>query len=150
MIDVISCAMLRGSCHCGNLAVELETEHPPAQMQVRADQCSFCMRHAARSISDPKGRLTIVVEDERLLSRYRFGLRTADFLICARCGVYVAAIFSEEDRAWAVLNCNVLDKRAAFGAAEPVDYDGETVESRQTRRRARWTPARLILARRSQ
>jgi hypothetical protein len=118
-------------------------------MQVRADQCSFCTRHGARSISDPKGQLTLFVEDESLLSRYRFGLRTADFLICARCGVYVAAIFSEEDRSWAVLNCNVLDERAAFGASEPVDYDGETVESRQTRRRARWTPARLILGRRS-
>jgi hypothetical protein len=137
--------MLKGSCHCGNLTVELETARSPAEIQVRNDQCSFCTRHAARSISDPNGVLTLRVADANALIRYRFGLRTADFLICGRCGVYVAATFAEADRAWAVLNCNVLDERAAFGPGEPVDFDGETVETRQTRRRARWTPARIVL-----
>lgn len=137
--------MLHGACHCGNLTVELETERAPAETQVRLDQCSFCTRHGARSISDPKGRLTIRVLDETALVRYRFGLRLADFVICARCGVYAAAMFVEPAGTWGVLNCNVLDDRAAFGAGEPVNYDGETPEARQARRRARWTPTRLLL-----
>src|SRR5262245_54009530 len=116
---------MTGSCHCGNLRVELETKLAPAEFQVRADQCSFCRRHAALSITDPQGHVSFRVADERALSRYRFGLRTADFLICTRCGVYVGAIFVEPDGAWAVVNVNVLDDRAAFRSAEAVSYDGE-------------------------
>jgi hypothetical protein len=132
---------MTGSCHCGNLRVELETKRAPADFPVRACQCTFCRRHGALSISDPQGRLTFRVADEQALVRYRFGLKTADFLICARCGVYTGAMFVEGDRAWAVVNLNVLDDRAAFGAPEPFSYEGEVAEDRQTRRRARWTPA---------
>jgi hypothetical protein len=38
-----------------------------------------------------------------LLTRYRWGLATADFLVCGRCGVYVAAVLSEGASAWAVI-----------------------------------------------
>jgi hypothetical protein len=138
--------LVTGSCHCGNVRVELQTARSPADFQVRACQCSFCTRHGVRSISDPNGHLVIHVADESDLLRYRFGLRTADFLICTRCGVYIGAMFVDGDRGLAVLNANVLDERAAFGAPEPFSYDGETAESRQARRRSRWMPATISFA----
>ena len=80
-------------------------------------------------------------------SRYRFGLKSADFLVCARCGVYVGAFMPEAEGGvggLAVLNLNALDERARFvQPAQPMDYDGEDLESRLARRRARWTPAEL-------
>jgi hypothetical protein len=134
---------MTGSCHCGALRVDFETQKTPADFAVRACQCTFCRRHGADSISDPQGRVTFRVADESTLVRYRFGLRTADFLICARCGCYMGAYFAEGDRAWAVVNANVMDDRAAFAPPQPFSYEGEAIEDRQTRRRARWTPAAI-------
>jgi hypothetical protein len=31
------------------------------------------------------------------LLRYRFGLKTADFLVCENCGIYMAAVISTGD-----------------------------------------------------
>jgi hypothetical protein len=132
---------MTGSCHCGNVRVEFETARTPAQFAVRACQCTFCRRHGSTSISDPQGRVTFHVADESKLLRYRFGLRTADFLMCGRCGVYLGAYFAEDGGGFAVVNGNVMDDRAAFGPPEPFSYDGEDAGSRQDRRRQKWTPA---------
>jgi hypothetical protein len=137
---------LSGSCHCRNVSVLLRTSHPPASLVLRACQCSFCVRHGARTTSDPEAELEIRVADPSLLSRYRFGLRLADFFVCSRCGVYVAAVMSEGGRDLATLNVNVLDARGEFvQPAEQVSYASETVEERLARRRSRWTPARILL-----
>jgi hypothetical protein len=131
-----------GSCHCGNVRVVFETLTPPEQTEIRLDQCSFCLKHAARAATDPAGRLSIDVADAGGVLRYRFGLRTADFLVCARCGVYVAAVMFSDDGAYAVLNLSVLDDRERFSrAGVPVSYDEEDVSTRIARRKRRWTPA---------
>ena len=88
---------LTGRCHCGNLVVEFDTAIPIAQLQLRADQCSFCRKHGARTTSDPNGRARISVRDPEQVIRYQFGLETADFLVCARCGIYVAAVLTSGD-----------------------------------------------------
>ena len=98
---------LRGSCHCGNLEVELDSAIAPEAFEVRACQCSFCSRHGARTISDPKGRLVIRVADPDRLCRYRFGLQTSEALVCGRCGCYVAAVMPEHPQL-ATLNARVL------------------------------------------
>ncbi len=75
------------------------------------------------------------------VSRYRFALRTADFLVCRTCGVYVAAVCTIDDATFGTLNVNVLEARAAFTQAPArVDYDAETVAERIARRRRAWTP----------
>src|SRR5207244_4509780 len=108
---------------------------------VRACQCSFCRKHGARTAVDPQGQVRIRVEDEGLLGRYRWNLRTAEFLVCARCGCYVGAVTSP-DRALATVNLNVLDEAARFSQPpQPVSYDGEPSEQRRRRREAGWTPA---------
>jgi len=73
---------------------------------------------------------------------YRFGSRTADYLICRRCGVYIGAVCETGSGLRAVINTNALRDRAAFIAvpASP-DYEGETTEARLARRAANWTPA---------
>ena len=134
----------RGSCHCGNVRVLFETRRPAHELPVRACRCSFCRAHGARTASDPQGTLSIVVGDVSRLSRYRFALRTADYLVCARCGVYAAAVLEADGELFATLNVNVLDGRDAFPvAAEPVAYDGESLEGRIARRRRQWTPTTL-------
>ncbi len=132
-----------GGCHCGNLEVRFESEIPAEKLQVRACQCSFCRRHNQRSVTDPAGRVTIAVRDPERLSRYRFGLGTADFFICGRCGVYVGAVLEADGRAWATVNVNALDDRDRFAPGEPVSFEGEDVAGRVARRKARWTPARV-------
>ena len=129
-----------GACHCGNLEVRFESDKTPPELGLRADGCSFCAKHHALYTSDPGGELHLVVRDARLLERYRFGTKTADFLLCKRCGIFVAAYMPEA--AVAVVNVNVLDARAAFLASPPqvLDVDGEAVAQRVARRMARWTP----------
>jgi hypothetical protein len=130
---------LEGACHCGKIRVVFETPRDPAVLEVRADQCSFCRRHGAKTVSDPEGRLTIRFAEPDVL-RYRFGAHTADFLVCRGCGAYIAAVMED----WAVLNAVGADiETFATRAAHPVDYDGETVDERRARRRERWTPVTL-------
>ena len=131
---------LEGTCHCGNVAIVLETEKDPRELPLRACGCSFCRRHGARTTSDPAGRAHIGAQDAAKVSRYVFGLRTAEMLVCARCGVYSAAVLREGDRAWAVLNANLFLDPAFERPAQPVSYDGETEQQRIERRKRVWTP----------
>ena len=57
---------------------------------------AFCRAHGARTTSDPNGAMRIRIRDSEKLQRYRFGLKTADFLICRACGVFVGALMDEE------------------------------------------------------
>jgi hypothetical protein len=137
----------RGGCHCGNLRFALDTALGVPRLPLRACQCSFCAHHGARSTSDPQGRVTFEVRDASRLTRYRFGLRTADFLVCGACGSYVGAWIAASGRAWSVLNANTLDDVAELTQpAEPMNYDGEDAARRAARRQARWTPATGIAA----
>ena len=129
------------SCHCGAIQIALETHKPLAP---RACQCRFCRRHAARSVSDPEGKVTITLAGE--VQRYRFGKKLADFLICARCGIYLGAVAELDGETYAVLNLNAFDDPHLELSGVPFSYDGESAEERNARRRQRWTPARIVSA----
>lgn len=75
--------------------------------------------------------------------RYRFGSGTTDFLICARCGVYVGATAELDGRLYVTLNLNAFDDPRLDLEGAPISYDGEDAETKADRRRERWTPARL-------
>lgn len=126
-----------GQCHCGNLRFRLDTEGP---LNLRACQCRFCRAHGAACASDPAGRAWIEIGDEDLLNRYRFGLQTADFLICRRCGGYLGALLETPEGAFATLNLRNA-RGLELPAAEPVEYGGESAETRIRRRTRSWTPA---------
>jgi hypothetical protein len=95
--------------------------------------------------SDPSGRVEIDGEDLSWLRRYRFGQRTADFLICGRCGVYIGAMIETAKGCFAVVSVNALVPCLEdLPAPQPVSYDGESVEQRTHRREARWTPCKPL------
>jgi hypothetical protein len=134
---------LTGRCHCGNLTLTLETQHPPQDLPVWACTCSFCVRHGARTTSDPEGHVSFRVQEPAQLSRYRFGLATADFLVCRRCGVYVAALIPADhtDGACATINVTALDAADRFTRSASVVADAaESAPERRARRRSNWTP----------
>ncbi len=136
---------LTGGCHCGALELTFETRRQPGELTVRACGCSFCRRHGSRTISDPQGRVEFVVHDPSQLNRYRFGLGIAEFLICRTCGVYVGALMADAGTTYAIINVNVLATPGFFAqGAVPVSYDRESAAERRARRRARWTPAKVI------
>src|ERR1700760_68201 len=121
----------KGSCHCGNLQVQLRLTRPPGENAIRSCSCTFCRSHGTRTVSDPAGQVEIRAEDWPLVERYRFGSRTADFLICRRCGVYVGAVCETQAGLRAVVNTLCLEDRAAFAAdAVRPDYDGELTADR--------------------
>ena len=140
---IIDAMRLEGTCHCGNIAIVLETEQDPRDLPLRACACSFCRRHGARTTSDPAGRARVGIQDRALTSRYVFGLRTAEMVVCARCGVYCGAVMREGKQAWAVLNANLFLDPAFDRSAETVSYEGETPEQRIARRKRLWTPVEL-------
>jgi hypothetical protein len=131
-----------GGCHCGNISVRLRLSRPPVDMPLRSCSCSFCRAHGTRTLSDRDGWVEIAAADPALLQRYRFGSRTADYLLCRRCGVYVGAVCETSSGQRAVLNVNCLDDRVTRTPAAP-DYDGEATAARLERRAANWMPAVL-------
>jgi hypothetical protein len=136
---------LTGSCHCGNLELTFETARDPGELTVRACGCSFCRRHGGRTMSDPNGRVEFAIHDPALLSRYSFGLSTAQFLVCRTCGVYVGAVMADAGSAYAIININALHTpEVPAQPAVPVTYDHESATERRARRRALWTPATVV------
>jgi hypothetical protein len=129
-----------GSCHCGAVAFTFRTSQLPERWSVRACQCSFCRAHGARTTTDANASVTFQVADPSKLSRYRFGTRSTDFLLCSDCGVYVAAVLTSSSGQFATLNINTIRTPLNAPQAQVVSYDGESVQQRRTRREQRWTP----------
>ena len=131
-----------GACHCGAVHAEYETNHP---VRLRQDRCGFCSSRGVKSASDPEGRLALT--SSKHLTRYRFGHKTADFLICPDCGTYVATHMESPHGAVGVINVVGLqidalkDLPATFASLE-----AESVEERLARRISRWTPMTLMEA----
>jgi hypothetical protein len=130
-----------GGCHCGALRFSYQTARPVTEWSVRACQCSFCRVHAALTTSDPAGRLAFEVERGEALERYRFGLKTADFLLCRCCGVYLGAQIETARGVFGIINTRTLMAvPAGLPLATPADYDSESSGDRVARRAQRWTP----------
>jgi hypothetical protein len=136
-------APLTGSCHCGAIRATLYASKPAADLQVRACQCSFCLRHGAKTVSDPAGRARFEI-DGAALSWYRFETRTGTSLICSRCGMYAGVMLEDGERIWSVINVRGLAvPEFSDRTGDPVIYDGETPEERIARRKAMWTPTEI-------
>lgn len=128
-------------CHCGVLTARFCTAVAPASWGVRACQCKFCRAHEALTISDPAGSLEFRSARPSHVRAYRFGLKTAAFLICRGCGVYVGAQMSCERGRFGLLNLRSLEPViAGLRPAQAMSYGAESSEERIRRRMARWTP----------
>jgi hypothetical protein len=138
---------LTGGCHCKNIKVEFETNVAPEDAKPRACQCSFCRQHQSRAVSDPHGSLRITVDNPEMLSRYKFGTKSIEFLVCRECGVYVAGFMADpaDDKGYATLMVSALDDRGRYPQPSPTVYDDEDKQTRTARRRKVWTPAVLTM-----
>lgn len=130
-----------GSCHCGAIGFIYRTDIRPDQWSIRACQCSFCRAHDALSTSDPAGQISFTTASPESLNRYRFGLKTADFLLCRECGVYIGALIETAGKFFGIVNVHALrESPANLAATAPISYDGEDLGGRVSRRKQRWTP----------
>jgi hypothetical protein len=129
----------RGSCHCGAISAEYETDEP---VSLRQDGCGFCSSRGVKSASDPNGRLTLV--SQLGLIRYRFGHKTADFLVCPTCGTYVATQMEGPRGPVGVVNVvGLAISELEDESATLASLEGESVDERIQRRLSRWTPMTL-------
>lgn len=135
---------VHGFCHCGSVAVSLDLPAPLDAIKLHACECNFCRAHGAKTVFHKNGKALIRAASPYALIRYRFELATADYLLCAHCGVYAGALLSEGGKAW--MTTNVAGMRIPEfleREAEPVSYSGESAYDRIARRKANWTPAVL-------
>jgi hypothetical protein len=115
-----------------------------ATLQPRACQCSFCRRHGSHTASDPAGRIVFTAE-MGVLHRHQFGMRSADFLICSDCGVYVGVVARIDGADYAAVNAVGADlAELAARPAVKVNLDQETRPERDARRRKMWSPAKVV------
>jgi hypothetical protein len=135
---------LTGSCHCGAIRATFYPSKPPAELQVRACQCSFCVRHGAKTTSDPAGRARFEI-DGAALSWYRFETRTGTSLICNRGGAFAGGILEDGDNIWSFVNARGLAIPEFLDrTGEPKYYDDESPDQRVARRKSTWTPTEIV------
>ncbi len=132
---------ITGSCHCGNISFSLHWPGEGGEIPARGCGCTFCVKHGGVWTSNPQASLRARITDAGLVARYAFGTETAQFLVCARCGVAPLVTSHIEGRMFAVVNVNAFDnvERARL-RIEPASFEGEDVTARLERRRRRWIP----------
>lgn len=135
----------KGRCHCGAVGFRYTCVTPPSDWAIRACQCRFCRAHDALSTSDPGGSIAFEAAEPGQLQRYRFGLRTADFLLCRQCGVYIGAVIATPKGRFGIVNTRALvDPQPAMAQPEPISYDGEDRDGRAARREERWSQVTAV------
>ncbi len=129
------------SCKCGSLGYCFSTAIPPSQWKVRKCICSFCSSQRNHlHVSDPLGQVSYQISTLANLHRHQFSTKTADFLTCSNCNIYLGAIMSVQGRSFAVLNAEIIDLPMILTKPILVSFDGETARQRVRRRTERWTP----------
>jgi hypothetical protein len=130
-----------GACHCGAIGYTYRSGQDSSAWNVRACQCGFCRAHHALTTSSPAASIEFTVRESRLLNRYRFAQRTADFLVCRQCGVYIGALIETARGSFGIININALRPMpAGLPAPAAMEYGAESREQRIARREQRWSP----------
>ena len=131
--------LIHGACHCGNIRFQLTWEPEPTTIAARACDCTFCIKHGGVWTANAASTLAVTIAQPELVSRYEQGTRTAQFHVCATCGV-VPLVTSEIDgHTYAVVNVNAFDDASrAKVTPVPVTFDAETEATRLARRKRAW------------
>jgi hypothetical protein len=131
--------LIHGNCHCRNIRFSLTWEPDPDEIPARACTCSFCIKHGGVWTSNPGGALEVSVKDASLVSKYAFGTRTAEFHICASCGVVPLVTSRIDNRLYAVVSVNAFEGvDPSLLRRAPASFDGEGKDSRLARRKRNW------------
>ncbi len=132
---------ISGRCHCGNIRFELAWPEASTDITARECGCSFCQKHRGAWTSHPDARLDIVVANAADHSRYRFGTETADFHVCARCGVAPVVTSDIESNCYAVVNVHAFSDTGGLPVRfTDTDFEGEATDDRLLRRARNWIP----------
>ena len=129
---------LEGSCHCGNIKIEVALIRAPNEYIPRACDCEFCRKHGASYISDPAGSLVIKVRDAQLLNNYHQGSGTAEMLICANCGVLIGGAYRAEGHVFVAINTRTIDGNTTFGESQSVSPKVLSSDEKVVRWRKLW------------
>ncbi len=133
--------LIHGRCHCGNISFELTWDPDPIEIPARACTCSFCAKHGGVWTSNPRGTLKVKIGDRSLVSTYAFGTKTADFHVCARCGIVPVVTSRIDARLYAVVSVNSFEGiDPARLRRSPASFDGEGEQDRLARRKRKWIP----------
>lgn len=134
--------LIHGKCHCGNISFTLAWEPDPAEIPARACGCSFCVKHGGVWTSYPRGVLKVAVQDRKRVSTYAFGTKTAEFHVCASCGVVPVVTSRIDGRLYAVVSVNAFENvDPARLRRAPANFDGEGEGERLERRKRNWIGA---------
>lgn len=131
--------LISGRCHCGNISFRLSWEPEPSEIPARACTCSFCIKHGGVWTSCPTGSLKVAVRDPSRVSNYVFGTGTAEFHICAKCGIVPVVTSRIEGRLYAVVNVNAFENvPPSLLKHASTSFEGENQENRLERRKRNW------------
>jgi hypothetical protein len=131
--------LIKGKCHCSNIAFVLDWPSAPAEIVARACSCTFCVKHGGVWTSNRDARLAVTLHSKILVSKYEFGTKTATFYVCSRCGVVPIVTSEITNHLYAVVNVNTFeDQDSLHLSRQPVSFDGEEQESRLARRQRNW------------
>lgn len=73
----------RGSCHCGNVVFELDTDLD----HVNVCNCSICLKKNAVMHRVPANQFRLIAGEDALVS-YTFNTGAARHYFCGTCGIY--------------------------------------------------------------
>ena len=128
--------LINGRCHCGNISFKLSWEPEPKEIPARACDCSFCTKHGGVWTSYNTGTLKVTVVDPSFVSKYSFGTKTAQFHICAKCGIVPVVTSAIDGHTYAVVSVNAFEgvdqsllKRAS------ASFEAEDEKTRLSRRK---------------
>jgi len=72
-----------GSCHCGAVRFEVETDFPELTMC----NCSICKKKNALMVKVHESKFRLLAGAENL-TEYQFHTKTARHFFCSTCGIY--------------------------------------------------------------
>jgi hypothetical protein len=78
-----SLAWHEGSCHCGAVRFEIETDFP----ELTTCDCSICVRRNALMVKVHESKF-VLLQGQEQVTEYRFHTQTARHSFCSVCGIY--------------------------------------------------------------
>jgi len=139
--------LINGRCHCGNISFALDWRPEPTEIPARACTCSFCTKHGGVWTSCPAGSLKVSIKEPSRTSTYAFGTKTAQFHVCADCGVVPLVTSRIDGRLYAVVNVNAFEGvDDSLLTRASATFEGENEEERLGRRKRNWIAEVDVLA----
>ena len=118
---------LRGGCHCGAVAFEVDA---PARLRVSDCNCSICRMSAYLHLIVPRARFRLL-KGADALTEYRFNTGTARHLFCRHCGVKSFYVPRSNPDGYSV-NARCLDA-ATIEALDVEAFDDDDREASEAR-----------------